>query len=793
MKQAARNSILVRSTVILLVSFFVAASLTISATIIMTGEREHRAATERLHQLLDTVESTVSVACFVRDAKLAEDVVRGLMKNKEVFGVTIRADAAMPAQAILADTRPDQTDTGMRLIRDVRSPFDANKVIGQIVVAANTEAINREIHDEVVFITIQIIVQLAVIAMTVLVVMLMFIVRPIKAMSDGLHAMDPTQGERLAKPANHNDSEIGRLVDDINQLAGNLVSALDQERSLRQEMEIGERKYHAIFENAETGIFIVTPEGQLTSYNPAFARLMGISHHDAHATLDLRELPWENPSHINQLTLNCQKEKGGLATDLAYRTRDGIQRWLNVVLAPIGDGQLQGVVHDITDHMEAEAQARRQAITDPLTGVLNRLGLEDRLERLMDTANGDFALVLVDLDNFRRINEGYGLPVGDSILKDCVNRLNHCIKASDTLARLGSDRFALVLPRVNVGRDLERIIERIQQAIRQPFSGQGQAILLKASLAVTAYPDDGITLPQLLRNAELALDRAKRAGGNMFVLYNPELAIAAEQRQQMESDLRQALKNDQFVLFYQPIVDLADSRLSGAEALIRWQHPRLGLVAPDAFIPLAEEIGLISEIGLWALDTACQQLAAWHLAGKDIYLSINVSGRQIPEGLPPDKVREAVDRYGIVPARLALEITEGVLLADVDKALAWLTEMRSQGFRIYLDDFGTGYSSLSYLKRFPIDTLKIDKSFVRDMNQDGSDHALIEAVVAMALGLDMTVVAEGVENAGQLNSLRAMRCHYVQGYYFSRPVPAAEFEHCAERVTEKLIEAIATT
>ncbi|MDR3395562.1 MAG: EAL domain-containing protein [Parasulfuritortus sp.] len=791
MRTRWRHSILLRSALILAGSLILVSIITISATIVVTGDREQRAATERLNHLLDTVESTVSIACFVKDAKLADEVAQGLLKNNEVRSVTIKADETELTRKALVTATQDQYSGKLRLTRDVHSPFTPNKIIGHILVEANSEAIEHDINREVQFVILQIFGQLAMVTLTMLAVMIMFIVRPIKAMSDGLHRMDPTSGGRLAMPKGHDETEIGSLVNDINNLAGNLVSAIDQERTLRQQKELEEKKYHSIFENAETGIFIVAQEGTLTSWNPAFARLMGIPLNDNYqGTLNMRQLPWENTSRIAELALNCHLDNAVLSDDLTIRLRNGYRRWLNVVLTPIWEGLLQGVVHDVTEHKEAENTAKRLAITDMLTGVANRLGLEEKLHELQHdpliAQTGGFTLMLADLDNFRRINEGFGLPIGDSLLKDITARLNHGIKGSDTLARLSGDRFALVLQSVVGGENIDRIARRILESIHKPFLIEGSPIQIHASLGITTYPEDGSDTPQLLRNAELALDRAKAAGGNNYIFFDQTLAEAVEQRRRLENDLRQATQNQEFLVYYQPIVDLTENRLAGAEALIRWQHPAHGLVPPDAFIAMAEEIGLIDEIGLWVLDVACGQLALWQREGLDRYLSINVSGRQIPNGLPPDALADAVHRHGIDPSRLALEITEGILLADISKALNWLNAVRSQGFRIYLDDFGTGYSSLSYLKRFPVDTLKVDKSFVRDMHDDSSDRALIEAVITMARSLDMKVVAEGVETVGQLNLLRSMKCQLAQGYYFSRPVPAGQFEAVAAQINALL-------
>jgi diguanylate cyclase (GGDEF)-like protein/PAS domain S-box-containing protein len=775
-----------------LISFSLVGLLTITATILVTSERAHHAVSERLNQLLDTVESTVSVACFAKDAKLADEVTKGLLKNKDVYAASIKVGEVSATGKVLSMAQHGVHPNDFHLSRPVMSPFAAETVIGSIEVDANTDAINSEIREEIRFEIFQIVVQLVLIALTISAAMFVFFVRPIKAMSDGLHLMDATLGERLARPRNHAGTEIGRLVDDINNLAGNLVNALDQERTLRFDKEQGEKKYLSIFENAETGIFIALPDGTLTSWNPAFTRLMNLPAIDQfQGALNIRQLHWENVSRIAEITLRCTIDNVGLSDELAIRLRDGTRRWLHVLLTPIGAKQLQGVVHDITEHKEAEESARRLAVTDTLTGVTNRVGLLEKLQSLLSdpliSQTGGFTLIMLDLDNFRRINEGFGLPMGDAILKGVTSRLRNNIKASDTIARLSSDRFVLLMQSVIEGDNICDIAERLLEEMHAPFHIGGSKLPISASLGITIFPGDGQESLQLMMNAELALDRAKAQGGNQYVFFDTDLAHAAEQRQRLESDLRQAVIKGEFELYYQPIVDLQQNRLAGAEALIRWNHPERGLIPPDMFIPLAEEVGVIDEIGLWVVEAACMQLAQWQKDGNDRYLSINVSGHQIPNGLQAAALTRMVAHHGIDPTRLAIEITEGVLLSDIGKSLAWLNAVRADGFRIYLDDFGTGYSSLSYLKRFPIDTLKIDKSFVRDMSNDSNDRALVEAVIAMAGSLKLKVVAEGVENRSQLELLRSMNCHYAQGYYFSRPIALEQFETVARQINTQLL------
>ena len=472
--------------------------------------------------------------------------------------------------------------------------------------------------------------------------------------------------------------------------------------------------------------------------------------------------------------------------DTPIRRRDHARLWLSLVLSPVGNDLLQGVAHDISELKEAEASARRQVVTDPLTGLANRAGLEallqNHISQYLLSNSRSFTLLLIDLDKFRQIIEGIGIPAGDEILRVTAVRLSAIVKHNDSLARLSSDIFAVLLQNLIHDETIDKVVARIMQVLRQPYIIDGSPIHLSASIGITLFPNDGSDAPSLLRHAELAIDKAKAAGGNQATFFDLTLAEAAEHRRHLENDLRQAVREQQFILFYQPIVDLQHNRLAGAEALIRWRHPEKGLVPPDKFIPIVEQSGLINEIGLWVLESACEKLGEWQAAGHDYYLSINVSGRQIPNGLPPSSIADALQRHCIAPERLALEITEGVLLSNIDEALAWLQAIKRLGIRTYLDDFGTGYSSLSYLKRFPLDTLKVDRSFVQDMQHGNSESLLVEAIIAMARSLRLSVVAEGVETAQHLQMLRDMGCHYAQGYYLARPLPAEDFLEAAEHI-----------
>ncbi len=784
-----KHNLLFRSIAMLVVVSTLLGLLTMSITAVVTHKRAYETATTRLHQLLDTVESTVQVACFVRDQTLADEVAQGLLSNSEVLDVTIMAGKQKLAHRQRAGTSGVAAPASI-LRRDILSPFNPAQVIGSIQLAPHHELIEQGIQEEIRFVALQLGWQFIVLVLVITGVLLL-ILRPIKAMSDHLHHMDAKAGDRLSAPKGHAHTEIGRLVDDVNALAGHLVDSLEEERALSLQLEMDEKKYHAIFENAESGIFIIDRESRLSSWNPAFARLLEIPDSTAlEGAPHLGALPWSNALRLTELIQEVIYNNTSKAKDLSLHLQDGSRRWLNLVLSPIGENLLQGVVHDVTELKEAEATAKLLAVTDPLTGLANRHGLEAKLHTLVKaytlTQSGGFTLMLIDLDEFKRINEGLGRPAGDDILKVTTTRLSHCIMDNDTVARLGADTFGIILHNVTLGGDADKVASRILLALRQSHFIDGSPVRLHASIGITLFPNDGTDVPTLLRHAELALDNAKAGGGDTAVFFDPDLAEVAEQRRHLENDLRLALRNGDFRLYLQPIVDLSYNRLAGAEALIRWQHPSRGLVPPDAFIPIAEQTGLINDIGLWVLDAACAQLAVWQQAGRDLHLSINVSVRQIPEGLPPYALSEALQRHKVSPARLALEITEGVFLSDIEKALGWLKAVHEIGCRVYLDDFGTGYSSLSYLKRFPVDTLKVDKSFVQDMQIHSSERTLVEAVVAMGRSLGLDVVAEGVEAAHQAQLLLEMNCRYAQGYHYSRPVPIENFDIAAERVAALL-------
>jgi diguanylate cyclase (GGDEF)-like protein len=441
-----------------------------------------------------------------------------------------------------------------------------------------------------------------------------------------------------------------------------------------------------------------------------------------------------------------------------------------------------------------EAQLVFRARHDDLTGLPNRAFLSERLQQELVHARRDgnqLALLFLDLDRFKSVNDTLGHDGGDQLLRMAAERLSACVRECDTVARFGGDEFVVLLTGLQSPQQAAKISGQVLTLLSQSFQIGSNECFIGVSIGVSVFPADGTTAEELLKLADIAMYRAKAAGRGRFVFFEESMNLEQLERTLMERELRLAIARDQLTVHYQPRIGLCDGRLLGAEALLRWQHPELGLVSPAKFIPLAEDVGLIDEIGPWVLRQACEQLAAWQAAGHAIgTVSVNVSGRQFKSDNLIAQVQHTLESTGLAPNALELEVTEGVLIDDVESVIGLLGRLKQTGVSIALDDFGTGYSSMAYLRRLPIDVLKIDQSFVRDLAHDEGARSIAQAIIALAHALHKSVVAEGVETLAQADLLRAWGCDEVQGYYFSRPVTAAALE---EMMDKTLLPADETT
>ncbi|MCA1556589.1 MAG: EAL domain-containing protein, partial [Acidobacteria bacterium] len=441
-------------------------------------------------------------------------------------------------------------------------------------------------------------------------------------------------------------------------------------------------------------------------------------------------------------------------------------------------------IQDITDRKRAEEQLQHEAMHDVLTGLPNRAMFTDHLDLAIARARRNderkFAVLYVDLDRFKIINDSLGHAVGDELLKEIAVRLWKCVRAGDTVARFGGDEFVILLEDIYAESEAVEVAERIKGELAAPFMLNGRDVFTTVSIGVASSWTSYHQSEGLIRDADAAMYRAKSLGKNRHEIYDSAMHAQVNDLLQMETALRLALERNELAVFYQSIVDLETFKVSGFEALVRWRHPEKGLISPAKFIPLAEETGLIVDIGEWVLRDACQQMERWQKifpSDPPLFVSVNLSSKQFTQPDLIQKVTEIINETKINPEGLKLEITESAVMDDVETATEMLKKLRALGVKLSIDDFGTGYSSLSYLHRFPIDTLKVDRSFVVNMAEDGENVEIVRTIVSLAQNLGMNVIAEGVETPEQLSALKKLGCEYGQGYLFSKPVEAKSAEN----------------
>jgi len=559
--------------------------------------------------------------------------------------------------------------------------------------------------------------------------------------------------------------------------------AIANGRMIRQ-MRESETRFRSLVESAKDAIVLTDFEGKIISWNDSAEIIFGYSRDEA-SRLSLSDLfpsgssddsgqTAIRPFIVTELLQSKSKtiELKGIKSDgEEFPLEISLSSWQTI------DGLFySGIIRDITDRKSLEEQLTHQALHDPLTKLANRVLFRDRVAHALAKiarSKTSIAVLFLDLDNFKTVNDSLGHARGDMLLVSVAERLRTCLRSTDTPARLGGDEFAVLIENARHPEDAVFVVERITEALRDPFTIDGKEVFVETSIGIAASVTGAENPEELLRNADVAMYKAKSQGKGRYVFFENEMRVALMERIELEDDLRTAIENQELELNYQPIVELETNRVTGMEALIRWNHPKHGLILPDKFIPIAEDANLIVPIGIWVLEEACRQASCWinQYGGEwDLSITVNLSIRQFQQSNLFKLVAETLARTALPPEYLILEITETLMIQNTEAMIEKLQRLKDLGIRLAIDDFGTGYSSLSYLHRFPVDILKIDKSFIEKVCQGKEGTAVARAIIMMGESLNLRVIAEGVENAEQASALKRLGCESGQGYHFSRPL-----------------------
>ncbi|MCU7843192.1 MAG: EAL domain-containing protein [Candidatus Thiodiazotropha sp. (ex Monitilora ramsayi)] len=593
-------------------------------------------------------------------------------------------------------------------------------------------------------------------------------------------------GDLTAPLAVESSDEVGRLTKAMGTMANNIHHAHSELAEAKKEAEETAntlRIYANAFENSGEAILISDRENRIINVNAAFIRQTGFSHNEIIGKDPSILASGRTPKATYHEMWKALNDEGFWQGELWDRRKSGeiYPKWLSISAIRSKSNEVIFYIASFTDISEkksAEEQIKHLAHHDILTGLSNRFSLEDRLEQSLASARREqkkVAVFFIDLDRFKNINDSLGHQVGDQLLLNVAIRLRNEIRESDIAARIGGDEFVVVLTGMTQTSNVASTAESIGKAISQPYDIDGKRLETSSSIGISVFPTDGNNADELLKSADVAMYHAKDLGPNNYHFFTESMLIAAKERAELERELWVALDTDQFELHYQPQIRTADNRICGLEALIRWRHPTHGLVSPGKFIPIAEETGFIHALGKWVLDEACRQLVRWRTNGiSKISVAVNLSVKQLQSETLVELVRTIMADNNITTDELEFEITETAAMNEPELAVAQLHALRALGVRLAIDDFGTGYSSLAYLKRLPIQSLKLDRTFVHDIKHNDNDTEICAATLALAHNLGLEVVAEGVETNEQRDFLAAHNCDYLQGYLFCKPMPAED-------------------
>lgn len=551
-----------------------------------------------------------------------------------------------------------------------------------------------------------------------------------------------------------------------------------------RELKKSESKYRSLIQVIEDyAIFHLDTNGNVTSWNEGIGKILGYSEQEVMGLpMSVFFTAEDQKANLHRKELEEARTLGTVINNGVRVRKDGTTFYAIATITPIwGEkGQLEGfskILRDVTELKEAEETIRYHALHDTLTGLANRKALDEnfRLSKSHAVRNGHkIGMIFLDLDRFKTINDTLGHSIGDLVLKETAQRLKESIRDIDIVARLGGDEFIIVINEIRTTQNMNKIATKIIEAITPAVNVQDHSLRVTGSMGIAMFPNDGQDIHTLLKNADTALYRAKDAGRNQYQFYDYSMNLQSGSRLALEQNLRTAVIDGQLHMVYQPFVDINSEKVLGVESLVRWNHPKLGEILPSEFISLAEETGMIVPIGKWVLQTVCTEAKKFTNPGKPLKVTVNLSARQFAEAELVKTVLEVLQQTGFNPNNLEIEITESIAMKNIAHSSIKLAELKALGISVTIDDFGTGYSSLSYLKRFPVQKLKIDKSFVKHVISDPQDTAIIQAVISMGQSLGLVVCAEGVEEENQLRLLRTMGCDIAQGYFISKPLPADE-------------------
>ncbi len=731
----------------------------------------------KVEQTADINARVLATPFWYLDVDNIESALNAMARDRDIVAVqALGADGTEFAHTGVSQSELSDT---LRLSRRVY--FERNNVrhdVGELVIYFTDERVQDLLFRRIAIDMILFGLLIAVVAASLLIANKRSIKEPLNRL---LHSIRMTKHGRLRRPVEWNSSdELGLLIREYNEMVA--LQGQAQEEAQRKQALL-----EATLHNIGQGICLFDQDLNLMVWNERYIELLNLP----------RDLVKEGTPLSDILRYNGERgEYGDVSIQALISDRVAIARRrepyrmertrpngsvIQVDHNPMPGGGYVATYTDITERKQTEARMRHLAVHDVLTSLPNRTLFLDRLRQALLSARRfqrGVTVLFVDLDRFKDINDHFGHDVGDLMIQEMGQRLSRIIRDSDTAARLGGDEFAIIQTDVQNIEDTIVLAQRIIDELAQPFDCRGIRLHSTASVGITLFPEDGENPEQLVKNADMAMYAAKAEGRNNYRFFLPSMHERVKERKTIEEDLRNALEQDQLELYYQPKVDCRTERVVGAEALVRWNHPQRGLILPGEFISVAEECGLINRLGAWVLQRACKQTRAWRDSlFSDFRIAVNLSPAQFQDAELVNSVTEIVKETSLPAGTLELEITESILMNNPEKAVSTLEELKELGVLIAIDDFGTGYSSLNYLKRFPVTSIKIDRSFVNDIHVDVDDKAIVDAVIGLGHSLNLEVVAEGVEEIEQLVYLQEKGCNFIQGYLFSKPLPASTFEN----------------